>query len=418
MAHSRWPALILSLLAIPVLANVWADSPKGAGGKPKLAAPPAIVVVVAPGGDDKASGTEQKPLATLSGARDAVRGLRAKGSTGPVDVLVKPGIYHVSEPLLLEPQDSGTAAGPTTYRASAEGRVVLSGGLPIKGWQKRDDRVWAAAVPAKFDFRLLRVGERWATRARFPNLDSKNPYTSGWLFADAVAPAPALGSPTKFMRYRTGDLPAVGDLSGAEVHVFIAWGWVNAIVPISRVDPIRRRIEFADKGASQDVRAGNRYFIENVREALDAPGEWFLDKAKSEVLYIPDAPGFPEVPGVAARHDHIIRCVGNPAAGRFVEHVNFTGFHFTDTTYTLTDQYYTPEDACIRMAGTRNCEVRNCDFAWCGGYALRLSDHSERCAFAENRLHHLGQGGVIMVGNTKNQAHHCSVVANRMSNSA
>ena len=70
--------------------------------------------------------------------------------------------------------------------------------------------------------------------------------------------------------------------------------WVNAIVPLAGIAPGPRHLLFAGEGASQDVRAGNRYFIENVREALDAPGEWFLDNARGEVLHIPDVPGFPD----------------------------------------------------------------------------------------------------------------------------
>jgi hypothetical protein len=34
------------------------------------------------------------------------------------------------------------------------------------------------------DFRILRVGDGWATRARHPNADPAKPYTGGWLFAD------------------------------------------------------------------------------------------------------------------------------------------------------------------------------------------------------------------------------------------
>jgi parallel beta-helix repeat protein len=373
-----------------------------------------VAVFVSPTGDDKNPGADQKPLATLAGARDAVRRLRQKGATGPVEVLVKPGTYYLAEPLELGPEDSGTATGPTTYRATEAGGVVLSGGVPIKGWKKRDGGVWAAAVPPGTDFRLLRVGDRWATRARHPNFDPKSPLTGGWLFANAITPAPAMGQPTTFMKFRGNDVPRYADLSGAEVHIFIAWGWVNAIVPIGKIDPALHRIDFAGKGASQDVRPGNRYFIENVREAFDAPGEWFLDKAKGEVLYIADVPGFPDVPVVAPRLDHLVRCAGDRAAGKFVEHVRFTGFHFTDTTHNLHEDYYTPNDACVRLSFARNIEVRNCGFSWCAGYAMKLSDRAEQCVLAESKLEHMGMGGVIMVGGTQDQAHHCSVVANQM----
>lgn len=377
----------------------------------------AATVYVAPSGDDKAAGTEQKPLATLTGARDAVRRLRKQGVTGAVEVLVKSGTYFMTQPLVLEPEDSGTATGLTTYRAAADGKVMLSGGVPISGWKKREANLWAAPAPVDLDFRLLRVGDRWATRARHPNFDPENRLTGGWLFADAITPAPAMGGPTTFMMFRGNDVPAFADLSGAEVHCFIAWGWVNAIIPIAKIDTSQRRIDFAGTGASQDTRAGNRYFIENVREALDAPGEWFLDKARREVLYIPDNPDFrgdASVPAVAARLDHLIRCEGDRAAGKFVEYVRFTGFHFTDTTHNLHEMYYTPDDACIRLLFARNIEVSNCVFSWCGGYALKLSERSEQCVLAKCRLEHMGMGGVIMLGGTKDQAHHCAVVANDM----
>ena len=83
-----------------------------------------------------------------------------------------------------------------------------------------------------------------------------------------------------------------------------------------------------------------------------------------------------------------------------------------DTTYSLTGDYYTPQDATIVMAGARHCTVRKCEFAWLGGYALRLSNHSQQCVFRENHVHHMGRGGVITLGGTKEQSHHCAVLGN------
>ena len=68
---------------------------------------------VATGGSDDNPGTKEKPFATLSKARDAVREL--KGTTqGPVWVLVRGGTYYLGEPLVFGPEDSGTAEGPVT----------------------------------------------------------------------------------------------------------------------------------------------------------------------------------------------------------------------------------------------------------------------------------------------------------------
>jgi hypothetical protein len=67
-----------------------------------------VVVHVAPTGDDAADGSRAKPVASLIGARDAVRRLRAEGKAGPVRVVVADGTYRVAEPLVLMPEDGGT----------------------------------------------------------------------------------------------------------------------------------------------------------------------------------------------------------------------------------------------------------------------------------------------------------------------
>lgn len=382
------------------------------------------MIFVAPTGADNAAGTLAQPLATLSGARDAVRRLRRQGNTGPVEVVVQPGTYYLSEPLVLTPEDSGTATGPTTYRAAPGGGVVLSGGVPLTGWQKRDNGPWSAPAPAGVDCRLLRVGERWATRARYPKFDEKNPYAGGWLFTDAEPKSDAAtqnppSAPEKELfkkqlHYRPGDLPAIADVSEAEVHLSIAHGWVNLIMPLARQDEKERLLIFSGAHKQMEIFPGNRYYLANLREALNTPGEWFFDKKRGEVLYLPDIKGFPQVQAVVARLDCLIRFRGEPSQGRFVEQVRFEGFHCTDTTYTFAANLYSPRDACIEMDGARNCEVRQCEFSWCGGYALRLSGNSTLCLFVENRLHHMGQGGVITVGDNATQAHHCTIAANDM----
>lgn len=230
--------------------------------------------------------------------------------------------------------------------------------------------------------------------------------------AELSVPRPTPPGSMTHVTFREGGIPAWEDPTGAEVHIFIAWGWVNAIVPVERIDYASRRLVFPENAATQDVRMGNRFFVENVREALDAPGEWVWDRATGELLYIPERPGATEEPIVAPRHDSLIRLAGDAGADRFVEHIRFRGLTFRDTTYSLTRDYYTPQDAAIVMSGARDCIVEDCEFAWLGGYALKLMNRSERCVFKRNHVHHVGQGGVIAVGGTVEQSHHCEVLGN------
>jgi hypothetical protein len=159
-----------------------------------------VQVWVAPGGSDGNPGTKERPLASLAGAREAVRALRVGGELpGPVTVLVRAGTYYLPEPLTLGPEDSGTEQAPVTWRAAPGEAVTLSGGRVVDGGSWIVDRasssagnggrgqIWKAhleeVAAGKWDFRELFVNGKRQSRARYPNFDPKNPYKGGWLFA-------------------------------------------------------------------------------------------------------------------------------------------------------------------------------------------------------------------------------------------
>ena len=92
----------------------------------------AFTVHVAPWGDDNDLGTEGAPLATLEGARDAIRSFKnAAEIQGSLVVVIHAGTYTLDSTFELNAQDSGTEDAPIHYR-SAEGSVVrITGGRAL-----------------------------------------------------------------------------------------------------------------------------------------------------------------------------------------------------------------------------------------------------------------------------------------------
>ena len=145
---------------------------------------------VAPTGNDAWSGTRSDTNgdASLHRAVEIVRELRTADSPAqPVEILLRGGTHFLRQPLVLTPEDSGTAEAPLTIKAYPGETPILSGGLPITGWHPIENNLWTADLPdlpeVKWDFRTLRVGNDWATEARHPNADPSAPRTGGWLFA-------------------------------------------------------------------------------------------------------------------------------------------------------------------------------------------------------------------------------------------
>ncbi len=143
-----------------------------------LIVPPANVFVaagtkpyeiwVAPNGDDLAAGTAEQPLATLARAVRRGRELRrlnAEEARGGIRIILRGGVYPMSVPVWLRPEDAGSPANPTFIQAAPGEQPILSGGVEIGGWTRVEGAVeglpaaaqgklWAAPAP-KFNGRLL-----------------------------------------------------------------------------------------------------------------------------------------------------------------------------------------------------------------------------------------------------------------------
>ena len=193
----------------------------------------ALKLYVAPNGNDAWSGQLAKPnfrrtdgpLATLEGARDALRKARRGGQAArPAHIIVADGRYEITRPLALLPEDGGTSQAPVRYEAAPGARPVFSGGRVITDFQPYKDGIWRAFVPdvasGKWYFEQLFVNGKRAVRARTPNKFWFKPVA---VTEEAISPSavPSAGKRLKearqTIRMRPDDFTAVGKLSPEEL---------------------------------------------------------------------------------------------------------------------------------------------------------------------------------------------------------
>lgn len=327
------------------------------------------VFYVATGGNDTWSGSLPEPNATatdgpfasLGRARDAVRALKAeRGLLGPVSVLVRGGVYPLTETLVLGPEDSGSEQCPVTYRAFPNEQATVTGGRPVGGWQRQDDGLWVADLAAQgfedFRFReLFFKGER-LTLARYPNLDPAHPVTGGLLYVGDTA-----SRDRNCFHYEEGSIPFArwGEIPQAEVNIFPYNCWDHNIIRIVSVDTQSSLVTLRHSVAGS-IYVGNRYFIQNVRQALDAPGEWFSDYAAGKLYLLPPdgaAPGEGDV--AVPMLENIIEIAGTPEAP--VQHVTIRGLHLQ----------HARQDA-IALEGAEHCAVLGNTITQVGGVGVNV----------------------------------------------
>lgn len=361
---------------------------------------------LAPDGRDEGPGTAAAPWRTLVGARDNLRRLRQAGELAEPDiVLLREGTYPLGETFVLTPLDSGT-----TYQAAADARPVVSGGVAVANWRLRQDGSWEAPQPVvagrplAFN-QLFRNGVR-CLRARTPN--------EGQFFTVAGPAEPERSA----FRFEPGNLDPWPDLE--DIYVVAYHSWETSWHRIAAIEDDKVTFTGPAHWPFERWGSGQRYYVENAPDSLDAPGEWRIDSDRRTVRYLP-RPGetIADSRFVAPRIDTLVSLRGEPALGLYVEDVVFAGLSFQHDEWTLGPEGHSDPQAAVSMgaailaSGARNCRFERCEVARTGKYGIWLAEGCVDNTIRQCRLFNLGAGG-IRVGTARRPREQALVAARNL----
>jgi hypothetical protein len=385
------------------------------------------VLYVATDGDDRNPGTQQRPLATLDRARDAVRELK-KRTHGPITIWVRKGTYYLSRSLTFEPEDSGSSGQHITYAAYEGELATLSGGRRLKcHWKPYRDSIMKCELPAvkagQLKFTQLFVNGKRQIRARFPNYDPKNPLVWGGGYIP-VGRDEEGWPPTEFhFSSETFTKRRWAKPDEAVVHLFPLDYWGSLQWRVKDIDWDEHCIKLGwggfqinelvfgkaatGIGLSQLYNGGfgSRFFIENVFEELDAPGEWYLDQGAGLLYYMPEEgvdlkSASVEVPVL----DQVVQIKGSQLQP--VHHIVISGFRIAHTASTFLNQYEAPSlgdwtihrGGAVLLDGAEDCSVEKCFFDAVGGNAVFINGYNRLNRVYGNKITEAGDSAVCLVG--------------------
>ena len=370
-----------------------------------------LKLYVAANGSDTWSGRRPEPngagtdgpFATVPAAQAAIRKLE-RPLTQPVTVYIRAGTHRLTAPLVFTPGDAGSAKCPVTYAAYPDEVPVLSGGKPITGF-RQNGRLWETTVPevkaGQWFFRQLFVDGKRRPRARMPN--------KGYFHMAGSAPPARDADGNLVDRGKSAFTFEPGDVKQWErledVNIILMHSWETSIHSIKSVDTDANVVEFTAP-LKEWWKIGHwepqgRYYVENVREGLDQPGEWYLNRTTGVLSYVPmpgEEIGTTQV--VAPVLTEFMRLEGSAVLGVFVEHVHFRGLAFHHADWVLSPQGNSSTQAAVDVPaaitadGALNCSIEQCDIAHIGTYAVWFRRGCRDCRVCRNHLHDLGAGGV------------------------
>jgi hypothetical protein len=182
-------------------------------------------------------------------------------------------------------------------------------------------------------------------------------------------------------------------------------------------------------GGYQEARGGgftkaNHFFVENIYEELDAPGEWYFDShgyyndnnsagnSSSMLYYFPTSgPGaLKDAEIVLPLLDSLVRISSSGATGgTYAVGIEFAGLEFTETRATYMETHDVPSggdwsihrNGAVYVESAERFVVEDCRFNQVGGNALVLNGHVIDSIVRRNEFAFCGDSAIVSVGNSR-----------------
>jgi len=424
------------------------------------------IFVDAENGNDSNTGDILHPLKSIEAAIELYRGQK-DGS--PVTIYLRKGTYYLSETVELNSVDSGlTLAGYQDEQPIISGgKLYKFDWKPYSSKLYPDAKIFMTDLSDQSPvlFTQLFINGRRAVRARYPN---GNPETMGahtnpsgyYPKADAWYPLKAvpgslleidvpLRNGTHFPNFNIGiggsvsvfdppesywgtkaptggggrtytvptgmQYPADVEFvnrtwnnpSSGELHTFQGLRWGSWAFQIDSRDETNRNLTWS-KGGFQEARGaqyGAEWYVDNVFEEMDSPGEWYYDKDHMILYFVQNGTELPEE-GVGAVLDQLIVITGT--VDEPVKNITVANLTVTHSATTYMSSYEVPSggDWSVHRGGAIFVEraehilVQNCLFDSPGGNALFLSNYVRDAVIEGNEFVWVGDNAIVAVGTT------------------
>ncbi|MBS1707845.1 MAG: right-handed parallel beta-helix repeat-containing protein [Armatimonadetes bacterium] len=334
-------------------------------------------VYVSPTGDDKNLGTKARPFRTPQHAIDAA----SKPSDGlRRNVVLRGGTYFLDAPLMMTNDHYGLEV-----RAERNEKPILSAGLSLRGFKNSGD-TYTVTVPGTFAVNQLFVDGVRYDRPRLPE-------TGYYHVKDIVArPEREKEGDDRFVAQDHTVDPNWHNLQDVEVVHF--QNWTITRFPIKTVEG--GTVLLAGRTYPTDwqrFKPGMRFVVDNVKEALKRPGQFYFD-SKTRLLSVIPAKGVDlnKAEVVVPRFDRILDLSGNM--------ISFENITFSHAAWTMPPEGRNFPQAEADMSGAVYVHdagfsgFNKCRITHVGGYGL---EYGSRCAFSgfsNGEISDLGAGGV------------------------
>lgn len=261
-------------------------------------------------------GSFEKPFLSIQEAKDEIRKIKSEGAypAGGITVSIRKGDYSLTDGIMFTAEDSGTKDAPVVYRAYANEEVRLLGGNEVEfsKFKKTEDkyvlqRLDPSAAQKVYELDLKENGiEEYAPfgivgqAASGMNSKGQNPTdgtslpiiywnnemtsiarypNDGYMKVDKVLSNGSTDDYSEQMSFTVADGRIANWTNADDLWLWgmLRYDWADIHLPVASVDKDSGTIN-TKYSCDYGVLSGQKFYVYNVLEELDAPGEWYYDK--------------------------------------------------------------------------------------------------------------------------------------------
>lgn len=341
------------------------------------------------------NGSEDAPFRTIEAAQTALRSKNHKNIK--TEVIIHGGTYHFDKSLQFNSQDSGTEGYPVVYKAAGDGEVIFTGStkLDVMSFTAVNDKVTLNRLPKTsrdkvgvLDLAPYNLNkDMLSISARYTESKTAPPFVYLYLNdkRQSMARWPNVGFETIVTVRESGE--AAGNINvgkrgcfnyntmqpekwlmadQAYIQGYLGSEYCLDLTALDKVDTESKTITVANP-TNYGIKPGHRWYVTNLLEEIDCPGEFFIDvNAMKLYFYPPQKLNSDDELELTVYNDKFIKV--NDAS-----HIEFNGMHFQ---HTLSNG--------IEITNSSNITIRGC------------------------KMNNIGMNGIVING-SKNLVEACTI---------
>jgi len=373
-------------------------------------------IYVAPYGSDEGYGTASSPFKTIERAKAEVL-KRNEEMSQDINVNIAGGTYQLSETLLFDEEDSGNDGYYVNYKAVDGEDVLITGGTKIEGWEIDDAErnIYKASASGFDEIRNLYVNGVSARTARSEG---------------RIKPLDLYYENDKVKGYYVSSSD-IGLYENAEdIRLFYTQVWKYTLCNVAEIVESETEGQYIIKmqnkafstatseSISLPVTKEDTFYMENAKELLDMPGEFYFDETEDVIYYMASEDEVMEEAEVYVPVlDKLLQIEGSDL-GNKVRNIRFNGIHFAHAGRNdIYDGYLggqaqsrTPIEKCdtsypldttitggnIRIFRSENIEFINNKFSGLSAVAIGIYEGSNDIVVRGNAFYDIGDSAVTV----------------------